>query len=257
MAAGALVDRAHVQAGRAADAVQRRPPGLVGQGGGAAVVQQHQVELPAARRRASPRSTSRCTGSSARRSTSGAAAAGTPPGPRQVGTTFSMPMTVISVSRQGQAHPAVALGLDHAQRAGLGDGEVRAGDRRPGRTGTSAAGAAGPPRRARPARRSAPGPRRPSRAGRCPGSRRGCGGSPAPGCATAGPVRAGRSARRGRSRRRAMPARGEGLVEADLLGGHRLDLDHLGGPGGADQVGHDRGWPRRRPGPSARSRRAR
>ncbi len=27
-----------------------------------------------------------------------------------------MPTTVISVSRQGQAHPAVALGLDHRQR---------------------------------------------------------------------------------------------------------------------------------------------
>ena len=39
-----------------------------------------------------------------------------------------MPMTVISVSRQRQAHPAVALGLDHAQRAGLGDGEVGAAD---------------------------------------------------------------------------------------------------------------------------------
>ena len=33
---------------------------------------------------------------------------------------------------QGQAHPAVALGLDHDQRAGLGDREVGAGDGHPG-----------------------------------------------------------------------------------------------------------------------------
>ena len=52
---------------------------------------------------------------------------------RQVGTSFSMPMTVISVRGQGQAHPAVALGLDDGERAGLGNGEVRAADRDLGR----------------------------------------------------------------------------------------------------------------------------
>ena len=58
----------------------------------------------------------------------------------------------------------------------------------------------------RPVRRSDPGRRRPSRAGRCRGSRRGSCGSPGPGCATAGRGRAARSARPGRSRRRAIPA---------------------------------------------------
>ena len=42
--------------------------------------------------------------------------------------TFSMPMTVISVSRQRQAHPPVALGLHDHDRAGLGHREVGAGD---------------------------------------------------------------------------------------------------------------------------------
>ena len=64
-------------------------------------------------------------------------------------------------------------------------------------------------------------------AGRSRGSRRGCGGSPAPGCGWAGRRRAGRSARPGRSPRRRCPRACERLVEADLLGGHRLDLDHL------------------------------
>jgi hypothetical protein len=48
-------------------------------------------------------------------------------------------------------------------------------------------------------------PLRACAAGRCPGSRPGCGGSPAPGCATAGRVRVGRSARPGRSRPRRCP----------------------------------------------------
>ena len=43
-----------------------------------------------------------------------------------------MPMTVIEHLGQGQAHPAVALGFDDDDRAGLGDREVRAGDRDPG-----------------------------------------------------------------------------------------------------------------------------
>ena len=101
---------------------------------------------------------------------------------------------------QGQAHPPVALGLDDEQRAGLGDGEVGAGDRRPWRARNLLPQVrAGGHRPAAAARRSAPGPRRASRAGRSRGSPRGCGGWPAPGCATAGRRRAGRSARRGRS----------------------------------------------------------
>ena len=41
---------------------------------------------------------------------------------------FSMPTTEISVSGQGQAHPAVALGFEDDQRPGPGDHEVRPGD---------------------------------------------------------------------------------------------------------------------------------
>ena len=87
----------------------------------------------------------------------------------------------------------------------------------------------------RPARRgssvSPSGAGRPQRcicSGRCRGSRCGCGGSPGPGCATAGRRRAARSARRGRSRTRVDAPRGQRLVQADLLRRHRLDLDDLG-----------------------------
>ena len=98
VAAGPLVDRADVEAGRAPDAAQRLPADRVGQRVGAAVVEQDEVERLRARRRASRRSTSRCRGSSARRSTSAAAAAGRPRGRCHVGTSFSMPMTVIRTS---------------------------------------------------------------------------------------------------------------------------------------------------------------
>ena len=63
------------------------------------------------------------------------------------------PSTVISVSRQGQAHPPVALGLHHHQRAGLGDREVRAGHRHPGGQELPPQVRAGPPRPAPAARR--------------------------------------------------------------------------------------------------------
>ena len=141
MAAGPLVDRADVQAGAAADAVERLAADRVGQHLGAAVVEQDEVELLRAVARGDARSRTRCTGSSARpvlergrswRKTSKSC---------QVGTTFSMPMTEIRTLGQGQAHPAVALGLDDADRAGLGDAEVGPADRRPARSGTSAAGA--------------------------------------------------------------------------------------------------------------------
>jgi hypothetical protein len=46
VAAGALVDRARVQAGRAADAAQRVAPDLVGEYVAAAAVEQDEVELP-------------------------------------------------------------------------------------------------------------------------------------------------------------------------------------------------------------------
>ena len=51
VAADPLVDRADVEAGRAADAAQRLAADLVGERAGAAVVEQHDVRPPAARRR--------------------------------------------------------------------------------------------------------------------------------------------------------------------------------------------------------------
>jgi hypothetical protein len=38
---------------------------------------------------------------------------------------------------------------------------------------------------------------------------------------------------------RADAGRGERLVQSDLLGGHRLDLDHLGSTGRRDELGDD------------------
>ena len=54
-----------------------------------------------------------------------------------------------------------------------------------------------------------------------------------------------------RARRRASRR----VVEVDLVGGQRLDLDDLVGAVGAGDVGHDRARPRRRRAPSARCRR--
>jgi len=45
MAAGALVDRADVHAGRAANAIQRAAPEAVGQRAGATVIQQDDVHV--------------------------------------------------------------------------------------------------------------------------------------------------------------------------------------------------------------------
>ena len=230
MAAGALVDRADVQAGRAADAVQRLPADLVGQRRGAAVVEQDQVELLRSVAGGTPvhievygfiRSPVDDRGSSCR-NTSRSCQAGTHlldahDGDQRLG--------------QGQAHPAVALGLDDAR--GFRSRRWRSSRRRcrPWRAGTSAAGAAGPPRRARPGSSVRPGVDvAPSRAGRCRGSRRGCGGSRAPGCA-----RAGRAQLHDQLGEIGLvgvdPGVGQGLVQPDLLGGHRLDLDHLGRAG--------------------------
>ena len=120
----------------------------------------------------------RCRGSSARRSTSGAAAAGTPRGPPGRHDLLDAHHGDQRLG-QGQAHPAVALGLHDDQRAGLGDGEVGAGDARPSPQELAPQVRPGGLGELRAARRSASGCRvRPSRAGRSPGSRRGCGGSP-------------------------------------------------------------------------------
>ncbi len=91
VAAGALVDRADVQAGRAADAVERLAPDRVGEHLGAAVVERARGGTRAARRRRSPRSTATCTGSSARRSRIAAAAGGRPRGPPTSGSPSRSP----------------------------------------------------------------------------------------------------------------------------------------------------------------------
>ena len=146
-----------------------------------------------------------------------------------------MPITVMSVVGQRQAHPAVALGLDDHDRAGLGDREVRAGDRPRGRAGTSRAGGAGRPRRA-PAGSSV----RSSGAGRP--ARRHLAPEDLP---DLGPVavdrrdedvrrqvvaRAGRSARRGRSPRRRCPHCASASFSSISWVDHRLDLDDLAAP---------------------------
>ena len=163
---------------------------------------------------------------------------------------------------QGQAHPAVALGLDDHERAGLGDREVRAGDPDLGpqellaqvqpRGVGQLAGVVG------------------EVVGRGPSGRR----HPSPeDLPDLGPVAMDRRHQdvQGRSSpswtissarsvsQAAMPSAGERLVEPDLLGDHRLDLDDL-----VDAVGprdrpprRDRPRPRREPsGPRRRARSA-
>ena len=104
---------------------------------------------------------------------------------------------------QRRAHPAVALGLDDADRAGVGGGEVRARDRHarpeerlaemePRRLGELAR-VVGEVRAAETRRETGRG----SRSGSC--------GSPARAGATAALARAGRSARPGRSRSAGCP----------------------------------------------------
>ena len=129
MPAGLAVDGAHVDAGRAADAAQRRPslrdrrapaygPRRAARGG-----------TRSARRPPARRSRATCTGSSARRSPSAAAAGGARRGRATRRSTFSIPITVISVS--GSVVHMRPLPSDSTTQTvpGLGDGEVRAGDR--------------------------------------------------------------------------------------------------------------------------------
>ena len=256
VAADPLVDRADVQAGRAADAAQRLPADLVGQRAGAAVVEQHDVHLlrPVAGRDPGPGrgvGVHPLAGRGARQQLQEHVEVR--PGRHHLLDADHRDQHL----GQGQAHPAVALGLDHDQRAGLGDREVGAGDGRPWRAGTSRAGAAGRPRPARPGRRSGPsGAGRPAaaiwsrkisrisaRLRWIAGTRMWLGRS-SPSCT----ISSARSVSQA-----AMPSRGQRLVEPDLLGGHRLDLDDL-----VDAVAPWRRrrrsrTPRRRRGPSARS----
>ncbi len=104
---------------------------LVGEHRGPPVVEQDDVELAPGRRRASCRSRSSCTGSSARRSPNAAAAGGTPRDRESVGTTFSMPTSVIS-SRGSVTHMRPLPSDSTTQTtAGVGDREVGAAEARP------------------------------------------------------------------------------------------------------------------------------
>ena len=153
---------------------------------------------------------------------------------------------------QRRAHAPVALGLDDADRAGLGDAEVRAADRHRHRRGTSRAGA----RRAASA----------SAVGSQPRSWP-CGDRALEQRADLGAVAVDRRARGcATTRRRAswmissarsvsiawMPARGERLVEPDLVGGERLDLDHLARAVAPARCRRRSRSPRRRRAPSGR-----
>ena len=160
---------------------------------------------------------------------------------------------------QRQAHPAVALGLDDHHGPGLGDREVRAGDRdlraqellpqvEPGGLGERAR-LVGQVRGRRPA---------------------GAGHLALEDLADLAPVAVDRRHEDVRRQVAAelhdelgevgLPGRDpflrEGLVELDLLGGHRLDLDHLVGAGLADERGRRWRWPPPRRVPSGPSRRA-
>ena len=213
-------------------------PVRVGQRGGAAVVQQHQVERAAGRRRASPRSTWRCRGSSARRWTSAAAAAGRRRGRPRSAMTFSMPMTVIRVSgRVRHIRPLPSDSTTHsvpvsatAKLAPLIPtlrGQELAPQVQPGRLGqrgrvVGQAGSTSAISRRKISRISA-------RLRWMAGTRMCDGQSSAELDDELGQVGlVGGDARVG-----------ERLVQADLVGGQRLDLDHLAGAGRPDQAGHD------------------
>ena len=205
MAADPLVDRTHVQAGRAADAAQRRPAHRVGRHPARPL----SSSTTCSRRGPSPgvtpvkievygfiRSPVDERGSRRRKISEVG----------EAGQQLLHPDHGDQGVRQGQAHPAVALGLDDHQGAGLGDREVGAADRDPGGEEGPPQVLAGPPRPARRGRREvgveAGHPTRRT----APGSAPGCSGSPAPGCATGCRRRAARSARPGRSRPPSIPA---------------------------------------------------
>ena len=125
--AGALVDRAHVQARRAADAVQRLAADRVGEHVGAAGVEQHEVERlrAVAGRHARPQRRVRVhalAGRGARQQLQHHAEVG------EARQDLLDPHHRDQHVRQRRAHAPVALGLDHAHGAGLGDREVRPAD---------------------------------------------------------------------------------------------------------------------------------
>ena len=205
MAARLAVDRADVDARRAADAAQRRRarPGRrapacgrrrAGRGG-----------TRAARRPRARPSRATCTGSCARPVDERGSSWRKTSRSRKRGIDLLDPHHRDQHLGQRRAHAAVALGLDDADRARCRRRRSSRPRSRPAPAGTPRAGGAAPPPRARPGSsrelRRARGARGTGR-----GSRRGSCGSPARGDATAARPRAGRSARPGRSRAAGCPA---------------------------------------------------
>ena len=143
----------------------------------------------------------------------------------QVGTTFSMPITETSTPRQSQAHPAIAFRLDDADGAGFGDAEIRPADRH------------------RRAQKLLP-QVRPGRGGKRAGLVGQAFGVLEPAAEQLADLRAVLVDRRHEDVRRPLAGKlddqlgqvgldrldagpAQRLVEADLVGGQRLDLDHL------------------------------
>ena len=132
VAAGSRVHRADVEAGRAADAAKRLASDLVGEHVGAPVVDQHQVELlrPVARAHAGPERGVRVH----------ALAGGRARQQLQEHLHVAPRRHELLDPHHGHehlgergAHAPVALRLEHADRAGLRDREVGAGDPDAGR----------------------------------------------------------------------------------------------------------------------------
>ncbi len=148
MAAGARVDGADVQAGAAADAVQRLAAHLVGEHPGTAGVEQDDVELLRARLLRPHPSRARCRGSSARPWRSEGGAAGRPRGRRRwAGASRSRGRS----PARAEASCTCARCLRTRQRRRFRSRRCRSWRRSlpSARSGTSRAGRPGLPRRAR------------------------------------------------------------------------------------------------------------
>ncbi len=179
--AAAPEHRAGVHARAAADAVERAPELLVGEQAAAPVVHDDDVQLAAAHRAEE-------VGRVGRDRLAGGAAREEPQEHRQVGEARDDLLDAHAGDVDGRergAHVGVALVRAHDDVAGLGDGEVHAGEARPVPPGTSRAGGRARPRSG-PWDRRAPARSRASR-GRARRSPPSCGGSPGARCARAAP----------------------------------------------------------------------
>jgi hypothetical protein len=128
MPAGPLVDRTDVEAGRAADAAKRLAPNGIGEHMRAAVVDEHDVDLLRTVAGMYPRPHRRV-------GVHPLAGRGTGQQLQEGAEVLPGRQDLLDPDHrderlgQGEAHPAVALGLDDDQRARVGDGEVRPRDR--------------------------------------------------------------------------------------------------------------------------------